>query len=608
MINTNPTTFFDNTHTMSTIKTFLQENQIIIPSYPSYGGMAGFQDYGINGCKLKNKVIRVWKEYFLHDNVHEVEIPSIMPHTILKASGHVDRFTDMIVTDNSGIVHRADHLAKKWFQENDMKDLENSVDSWNLETLQCYFNKFGILDGRSDVVISEQNLMIDIHPSYTKGSKLDYLRPELAQGIFVNFSAYKSYLQPDCNSAFKPFGIVQIGKSYRKEISPQPYIRLKEFTQIELEYFVDPEKKTHAHFENSNICIPILSSDMQKANKNKAVIISVSECVDKHIISHSLMAYFLAKIFLFAKCIGLHTDKIRFREHLPNEMAHYANQCWDLECFVNGSWLECIGCADRGSYDLTAHNKANPKNPVFVQRKLNTPIFVLQYTIVPDIKKMRQYHPDNTNNIKQYFKTLDQPNVLKLVDTISTSDTFTIVVNDSLIYLASTWVTITKKETIQTHEPFIPHVIEPSFGVDRLLFAIMDQNLWHREIDERRLVLSLPYELQLFDVAVFPLHKKDTMIHIANNIRNLLMGKKFTCYMDDTSTAIGKKYVRCDEIGVPYVITVDPGTIKNQIVTIRDRETMNQSHVPIDSIISFLEGTYSNKTLPLLKEDPISVS
>jgi glycyl-tRNA synthetase len=566
-------------------KIFLQENQFIIPSYQHYGGFSGFQDYGILGLQIKNKLLNLWRDFFLGTDVHEVEIPSIMPHAVLKASGHVDRFTDYIVYDNEKICHRADHLAKKWFNDNNMTELINLVDSWDQETLELNINKYLMLG--FEVKVQKKNLMIEV-PSNTlvPGADTDFMRPELAQGIFINFKTYQSYFQHE-DAGFKSFGIAQIGKSYRKEISPQPFTRLREFTQAEIEYFCDPSNKAHSDFDShKNIVIPILTDKMQEEGVDKVFKISVAEAVSQKIISHQLMAYFLAKIYMFAKKIGLNDDKIRFRQHQKNEMAHYASQCWDLECYVSGSWLECVGCADRGCYDLTAHSGSNTKQLLNAKRKLSEPKIITNITIKPDLSKMDGKF---LNKIKMYFKNLNQETAQIIADKIKNNNMFVWIIDQIEWTFESSAFTIDEKIITITHETFVPHVIEPSFGIDRLMYAILEQNIWQREIDERRSVLSLPNELTIYDVAVFPLHKKEEMCKIADQIRSKLMEPGFKCYTDDSGTAIGKKYVRCDEIGVRNVITVDPGTLNNGIVTIRDRDSMVQITCHMDNIITWFK-------------------
>ena len=575
-----------NNNIITMLKTFLQENQFIMPSYQHYGGFTGYQDYGILGFQLKNKLLNLWRNTMLDTNIHEVEIPTIMPHAVLKASGHVDRFTDYIVYDTNGLCHRADHLAKKWFKDNDMDELANYVDSWDQNTLEQQINKYAMIDSETKVQVLKKNLMIEV-PSNTLSldADADFLRPELAQGIFVNFKIYQSYFQHE-DVGFKPFGIAQIGKSYRKEISPQPFVRMREFTQAEIEYFFDPEDKTHNNYHlYDNLTVPFLTDEMQENGIDIAICTTIGNAIDKNMINHKLMAYFLAKIYSFAIKLGLKDNKIRFRQHQKNEMSHYANQCWDLECFVNNSWLECVGCADRGCYDLTAHSKINPKQLMTVKRKLPEAKISTNIIIKPNISKMVKLYEKLLNQIKTHFVELDQTVTREIARYINNGQNFTLTIDDQECLFESSMFTIQEQKITTTHETFAPHVIEPSFGVDRLMYALLEQNIWQREINERRLVLSLPNSLALFDIAVFPLHKKEEMCKMADDIRIKLINAGFKCYYDESNTAIGKKYVRCDEISVKNVVTVDPGSLKTGLVTIRDRDTMEQITVHKDDLL-----------------------
>jgi glycyl-tRNA synthetase len=566
------------------LKTFLQENQFILPSYQHYGGYSGFQDYGILGFKLKNNLLEIWKKTMLDSDIHEVEIPSIMPYAVLKASGHVERFMDYVVYDENGLCYRADHLAKKWFKDHDLNDLANLVDSWDSLTLEHNINKYAMFE--VPIVVLTKNLMIEVPSNTLQSSETDYLRPELAQGIFVNFKTYYTYFQHD-ESDFKPFGIAQIGKSYRKEISPQPFVRMREFTQAEIEYFFDPKNISCQNFDSYRDLIVVLLTDENQTLNVKPVKISLGHAVDNGLINHKLMAYFLAKIYIFAKRIGLHDDKIRFRQHQRNEMAHYANQCWDLECFVGGSWLECVGCADRGCYDLTAHSKINPKQPFMAKRKLSMPIKNTNIIIKPLLQKMNHIDPKNFSVVKEYFVTLTDTDILSH---IINKEIFTIEIAGISYSFTPEMFNLKENITNINYETFVPHVLEPSFGIDRLIYAVLEQNIWKREFDDRRLVLSLPNDLILYDVAVFPLHKKDEMCKLADKIRSELIMVGFKCYIDDSGTAIGKKYVRCDEIGVRYAITIDPGSLKSGLVTVRNRDTINQSYVHYNDLVATLKN------------------
>lgn len=566
-----------------TLKTCLQENQFISPAYQSYGGLSGYHDYGILGIKLKNKFLQEWRSFFLENNdIFEVENNIITPYNVLDASGHVERFTDFVVYDDNNICYRADHLAKKFFKEHKMNTLAEQVDSWNQSTLELHINKYKMLDNKESIVVTKKNLMFEVPSVNTdNNNKLDFLRPELAQGIFVNFKEYQQFLQKDIN-----FGIAQIGNSYRKEISPQQFTRMRCFSQAEIEYFCDPINKTHHNFDNyKNTIIPILTVDMQLKNINEPLLTTVNDAVQKKLINHELIAYFLAKIYLFAMKIGLKQDKIRFRQHMNNEMAHYAIQCWDLETLVNNDWLECIGCADRGSYDLECHSKRSNVNHI-ARRKLTIPITTEKLVAKIDKKILGQQHKSNSGEILKYFDTITHSELEK----INTNKLLVLNINNKNTEIDTTeFLSITEQSLTQTHEEYYPHVIEPSFGIDRLIYSILEQNFWARDNDIQRIVLSLPYILSPYDVSIQTLSKKPELVTLANKIYVDLCDKKLKCHLDNSSTNIGKRYARIDEIGIKYVITIDFESLVDNRITIRERDTMIQIRVDILEIYKTLK-------------------
>lgn len=555
-------------------KTFLQENQLIVPSYQHYGGLTGFQDYGINGCRLKNQVLDLWRRHFLCETIQEVEIPSILSNPILKASGHLDKFTDYVIDNGSGVQLRADHVAEEWFAANSMTELANQVGNWNLIQLQSAFDTYPIMPNNYYPVVTTKNLMIG-----ADSGTQSHLRPELAQGIFINFHQYLTYNQ--ATVTFRPFGIAQIGKSYRKEISPQPYTRLREFTQAEIEYLVDPQAKIHVDFDTyANTIVPILTADMQSSGC-EPVLTTIRDAVANNLISHQLMAYFIAKIYQFARTLGLSDSLIRFRQHQSNEMAHYASQCWDLECKVNDNWLECVGCADRGCYDLQAHSVISPKRPLVANRILATPRIVQQTIIKLNHNEFNQTPlVKSTKAIAEYLVNLDafDSSTHNLATNIAAGQSITITVDGTDYDLDPSWLTVKTTNVTITHETFTPHVIEPSFGIDRLIYAMIVHNTTIRSSTDttNRILFSLPNVFSLYDVAVFALHKKSELMTIADEVRETLRQAGFRCWVDNSSTPIGKKYVRCDELSVKYSITIDPGTVATADFTIRDRDTMRQ--------------------------------
>jgi glycyl-tRNA synthetase len=558
----------------------LQENQYIIPSYQLYNGVSGLQDYGILGVRLKNNLIKLWREWFVfNDNIEEIETPVIMPYNLLKASGHVDKFDDFIVHDdcnNKDI--RADHLAKKWFKNNNMEDLADQVDSFNQETLELVINKYQMLP--NNVKVYRKNLMFNLD---NNSSEPNYLRPEIAQAMFVNFKEINKFLQRDL-----PFGIAQIGKSFRKEISPEQFVRLREFNQAEVEFFADPTNMSHPKYNMfKSTIIPILTSSMQTSGINTPISISIEDALANNLIKNNIIAYFLAKIYIFAIKIGLVPDKLRFRQHLPNEMAHYASECWDLETFVNNSWLECVGCANRGSFDLESHAKASNQKLTF-RKQLTEPIISKKLKINTKLKIIASKFKNLTPEIIKYIDGLSQEEIMN----IKNEEIIKINININEYVIDSSMFTVEEEIIKIMHEDFVPHVIEPSFGIDRLIYSIFEQNFKVREKvrenDESRIVLSLPTLLAPYDVSVFPLLKKEELIKIAIEINDILEEKGIKYFFDNSSTKIGKKYVRSDEIGIKYAITIDCDTLNDHCVTIRERDSMEQVRIGINDVVEYL--------------------
>nr|QBK89776.1 MAG: class II glycyl-tRNA synthetase [Pithovirus LCPAC101] len=593
------------------LRNILQTNQFIVPSYGTYGGLSGFHDYGILGTKVKLKLLNLWRSFFLDKNeIDEIETPIIIPYDVLYASGHVSRFTDYIVKDKDGRVHRADHLVKDYFRDNGMDKLADQVDGWTQQKLESEINKYKMVSSPGHagyIKVETKNLMYSI-PSAASNSSgssnntphTDFLRPELAQGIFINYGICKQFMKKDL-----PFGLAQVGKSYRKEISPQSFVRMREFTQAEIEFFTDPLNKTHSNYDSiKDYCIPILTGKMQE-NNEKVRIVTISDAIESGIISHQIMGYFLANIHQFCLKIGLKEEKIRFRQHLPSEMAHYASECWDLETYVNNDWLECIGCADRGSYDLRAHGDKGVGNCKGVEkRKLETPIVIKTLKIKVNKSVVTSKYNDATNSIVKYFYTLNEEELINIKNTLQDTNngmlTHKVVrINiDELEYvITKDMILFSETEEVTKYEEFIPHSIEPSFGIDRILYSIFEHNLWIREGDTNgkvtyKNILSLPKILSPYDIAIFCLQNKKDMMNIVNKIKNKLMDSGIKCYTDTSSVRIGKKYVRSDEIGVKFTITVDPGSLDDNKVTIRDRDTLSQNRINIDEIESELNKLY----------------
>ena len=308
----------------------------LYPSFEIYSGVAGFYDYGPLGGTLKNNIMNLWRKYYVNgEGFFEIEAPTIMPKPTLKASGHVDNFTDpMTKCKECKEIYRADHVIEAVIDD----DVEGLPD----ETLTQIIKDNNIVcescGGELDDVVS-YNLMFKTQIG-ASGKQTAFMRPETAQGIFIAFKRISRFYKDKL-----PFGIVQLGKSYRNELSPrQGVIRLREFTQAEAEIFVDPSDKTHAKFESVADHELKLYSQKQQQNRDEPLQITAGEAVDAGIISSETIAYQITIAHNFLHDLGIGDDAIRFRQHLPDEMAHYAIDCWDAEVKTDQyGWVEIIG-------------------------------------------------------------------------------------------------------------------------------------------------------------------------------------------------------------------------------------------------------------------------
>lgn len=525
---------------MEKFRVHLKTNHII---YPTPGNPAGFQDYGIIGSKIKKKVLDVWHKVMMDENIHEISTPIVTDRSVLERSGHVTKFTDPIVTDKDDIKHRADHLIEDYISKNAnhiaMESGLSDVASMTLQNMEDFIKKHKLVDIASDKVkVTESVLMCGTDNG-------NFLRPELAQGIFLNFKQGYDF----CKKL--PFGLKQVGRSYRKEISPKPFTRLVEFTQAEIEWFYDPET-------SSNLVSEDITPNMLPRDKEPYV----AERMNINKVITNDMAFFLTKAWNFAKEIGIPEESMRLRQHLSNEMAHYARDCWDLEILINGKWLECMGCADRGDYDLKTHGICLNK---FVKNSMNT-----IKSVVPNKKIIGPIFGPDTNTV---------------CDILRKSSPDKIPGNAIGKNITSDMYTIDELAMANVAEPMIPCVIEPSFGIDRLIYAMLFLNFKKR--DDTKYYMTLPSKTAPYTGAVLPLLTNNKeLIDITKKIRSNFGFD--VLYTDLSSATIGKKYVRIDELGIPIALTVDHQTIIDRTVTMRHNESMQQVRINIDDINTYL--------------------
>ena len=433
-----------------------------------YGGLANTWDYGPLGVEFKNNVKKAWWKKFIQENPHNVGVDCaiLMNPSVWEASGHIGGFSDPLMDCKECKERfRADKLIEDYMQENNISEI---VDGWSDERLKDYIEQNNIVCpscGKHNFTdIRKFNLMFKTHAGVTEDSKnIVYLRPETAQGIFVNFKNVQRTSRKKV-----PFGIGQIGKSFRNEITPGNFVfRTREFEQMELEFFCAPE------------------TDLEWFEYWKQF------CID------------------WLKNLNMTQQSIRIRDHSDEELSHYSKATTDIEFLFPFGWGELWGIADRTDYDLKQHEEHS----------------------------------------KQDMTYFDQA----------------------------------------TNEKYVPYVIEPSLGADRIALAFLcdaydEENVGTEEKPDIRTVLRLHPTLAPVKVAVFPLSKKlsEGALEVYENL-----SKQFVCEFDDAGS-IGKRYRRQDEIGTPFCITFDFDSLEDNAVTIRFRDSMEQQRVKINELEAFL--------------------
>lgn len=427
-----------------------------------YDGLANTWDYGPLGVEMKNNIKRLWWKRFIQESPYNVGLDSaiFMNPKVWEASGHVGGFSDPLIDcKECKTRHRADKLIEAY-------DPSVHSEGWSNEQTMSYIKEHNIVCpncGKSNFTdVRQFKLMFETHMGVVEDDKsVVYLRPETAQGIFVNFKNIQRTSRKKV-----PFGIGQIGKSFRNEITPGNFIfRTREFEQMELEFFCKPGTDLEWH------------------------------------------KYWKDYSENFLLNLGMKKENIRLRDHSPEELVFYSKATTDIEFKFPFGWGELWGIADRTDYDLTQH----------------------------------------MNHSKQDMSYQDP----------------------------------------ETNEKYVPYVIEPSLGADRVVLAFLCNSYDEEEISEgdTRVVLHLHPALAPYKVAVLPLSKK--LSEKAEEVYTKL-SKKFMCDYD-VSGSIGKRYRREDEIGTPYCVTVDFDTLEDETVTVRDRDTMEQIRLKIDDLEKWIE-------------------
>ena len=535
----------------------------LYPSFEIYGGVAGMYDYGPLGTALKNNIIEIWRRlYTLGEGFVEIDSETIGPEVVFKASGHVDEFADKMVKCKAcEEPYRADHLVKDLHPNAGAlgeKEIDDLIRSNNVVCPAC---------GGELSTVEEFNLMFKTIIGPGSG-RVGYMRPETAQGIFVNFPNLYRY-----NREKLPLGVIQVGRGYRNEISPrQGIIRLREFNMMECELFVDPEDKTWPRFGD-------VSSETLRllANDGRELEITVGDAVEQGVICNQVLAYFMWFTQEFLKAVGVDGERLRFRQHEKEEMAHYAADCWDAESFLSYGWTEIVGIADRGCWDLSRHaNFSGVEMTSF--KRFDEPREVERDRIKPRYDKLGPMYKAKAGKIG---KAMEEADPAAIAD-----GAITVEVDGERIAIPGELFDVTRVREKVSGVRSVPHVIEPSHGLDRIIYTVLE-HAYSQKDDQT--VMRLSPTVAPIKVGVFPLMARDELDDMAMDLDQELRYGGIETYYDD-SGSIGRRYARMDEVGTPFCITVDYRTREDGTVTLRERDTSTQIRVRFADVLNVVRA------------------
>ncbi|XP_028391212.1 glycine--tRNA ligase-like [Dendronephthya gigantea] len=575
---------------------FLKRRFFFAPAFEIYGGVAGLYDYGPSGCAIEANVLNLWRSHFvLEEQMLEIKSTQLTPHVVLKASGHVDRFTDYMVKDvKTGECYRADHLLKAILEgiinnkntsvekKNECELVLAQLDDYDQPALAAKLKEYNAkFPGTNNDITepAEFNLMFGTSIGPT-GLLQGFLRPETAQGIFVNFKRLLDY-----NNGKLPFASAQIGGAFRNEISPRSgLLRVREFTLAEIEHFVDPSDKSHPKFENvQNVQVTMFPGSYQMSGK-PAFEITLKEAYETNVINSTTVGYFIGRVHLFLCKIGVDPSRLRFRQHLANEMAHYACDCWDAEIKNSYGWIECVGIADRACYDLSVHTKSSGVKLV-AQVDLAEPTTVKVVEPVLNKAPIGKSFKKDAKQVTEHLTNLAESDLDKLESSLDQNGTYVIKIGEKEYTITKDMVKEVKRYEKDVHVREVePHVIEPSFGIGRIIYSLLEHNFHIREEDEQRTWLSLPSMIAPVKCSILPLSKNKEFDPFVKTLSNRLNEYDISHRIDDSAGSIGRRYARTDEIGIPFGVTIDFDTVNKQpsTVTLRERNSMKQIRLPID--------------------------
>ena len=547
----------------------LRRRGVVLPAFDIYGGVSGLIDYGPVGASIRRRLTQKWVDHWLsHGDIVEIDSPTITPEAVLVASGHVGEFNDLMTEcKGCGSVFRADHLVEHLHPNADSLDSDeiDKLLSTGIECPSCSESAW--------TSAQPMNLMFSTKIGAMSAGRTAYMRPETAQGMFMLYPAlYRHFRQK------LPFGAIQTGKGYRNEISPrQGMIRLREFNMAELEYFIDPENPPIADLTRRTEIISLVP-DPDGPHAGEARM-SFGAALDAGIIRHPTVAWFLARTWDFLVEVGINPTKIRFRQHASTEMAHYAEDCWDCEIHGEHGWIECVGIANRTCHDLESHEAHSNTKSLRAWRQFDQPRSQTLDRLVPNGAVIGPTFRGEAGAVVAALEALTElPDSLPFELTLA---------NGNSVSIDETMVERRIETVNVSGEWFTPHVIEPAFGIDRIIWHVLDHAYEEAEKEgEAYTFLRLSEGISNVDCVVLPLFDKDGMPELAREITSAINALPHSRAEMDSSKSIGRRYARADEIGVPWALTVDHTSLEDGSVTIRRRDDQLQVRAFVDEILA----------------------
>lgn len=362
-------------------------------------------------------------------------------------------------------------------------------------------------------------------------------------------------------------------------------IRLREFNMAELEYFIDPEDPPTGDIRGWGTPVELVPDP--EGGSSETHRITFADALEKGMIKHPTVAWFLARTWDFLVGIGIDGSKIRFRQHTSTEMAHYASDCWDCEIFGEYGWIECVGIANRTCHDLESHEEHSGTNLLRGWRQYSEPVLVKREVLSPIGSVIGPIFKGKASDVSDALSGLEEiPGNLPFSIDIGEGD---------IVEITSEMVTRRVEEVNVHGEWFTPHVVEPAFGIDRIIWHVIDHAFNESGKDgEEYTILSLDERVTPFDVSVLPLFDKDGMDELARHLASEINSIPGIRADIDTSRSIGRRYARADEIGVPWAITVDHTSLEDGTVTVRRRDDQMQIRAPMEMVIEGISSRSLN--------------